>query len=206
MRTFFNIDERLHIKKLSEVLDGPKVIRVNKFDEEGLENFEEDMDEAIMTKQPVIPIVVDSYGGSAYGCLGMLAAIEQVEQQIPVATILTSKAMSAGAILFCWGTEGYRFMHPDAWIMIHDVGSFTEGKIEDIKAGAKMIDDMNQRMYKRLSKRLGHDAGYIGDLIKKKHHVDWFLNAKDAKKHKVTNHLTVPSFKAEISLNYEFIS
>jgi len=202
MRTFWKIDERLHIEKLDDVLDKPKIIRVNKFDEKSLEEFEEDMDEAHQTNQPVIPIVIDSFGGSAYGCLGMLAAIENA--RVPVATILTSKAMSAGAILFCWGTEGYRFMHPDAWMMIHDVGSFTGGKVEDIKADTKMIDNMNQRMYKRVSKKLGHKDDYIGDLIKDHHHVDWFLTAKDAKKHNIANHLKVPSFEAEITLNYSF--
>jgi len=202
MRTFWKIDERLHIEKLEDVLDKPKVIRVNKFDEDALEEFEEDMDEAHQTNQPIIPVVIDSFGGSAYGCLGMLAAIEAA--RVPVATILTSKAMSAGAILFCWGTEGYRYMHPDAWLMIHDVGSFTGGKVEDIKADAKMIDDMNQRMYKRLSKKLGHKEEYIGTLIKEHHHVDWFMTAKDAKKHNITNHLKVPSFEAEITLTYNF--
>jgi len=202
MRTFWKIDERLHIQKLDEILDKPKIIRVKKFDEDALEEFEEEMDEAHQTNQPVIPVVIDSYGGSAYGCLGMLAAIESA--RVPVATILTSKAMSAAAILFCWGTEGYRYMHPDAWIMIHDVGSFTVGKVEDIKADTKQMDEMNQRMYKRLSKQLGHKEDYIGGLIKQHHHVDWFLTSREAKKHNITNHVKVPNFEAEISLNYKF--
>jgi len=203
MRTFWNVDNRLHIKKLDDVLDKPKIIRVNKFDEEALESFEEEMDEAHQTNQPVIPVVIDSYGGSAYGCLGMLAAIESAK--VPVATILTSKAMSAGAILFCWGTEGYRYMHPDAWIMIHDAGSFTCGKVEDIKADSKQIDEMNQKMYKRLSRQLGHKENYIGNLIRENHHVDWYLTSKEAKKHNIANHVKVPSFEVEISLNYKFV-
>lgn len=202
MRTFWDIDSRLRIEKLDDVVDAPKVIRVNKFDEDALEEFEKDMDEAHQTHQPVIPIVVDSFGGSAYGCLGMLAAIEAA--RVPVATILTSKAMSAGAILFCWGTDGYRYMHPDAWMMIHDVGTFSCGKIEEIKADTKMTDEMNQRMYKRLSKKLGHKEDYIGSLIKEHHHLDWFLTAKDAKKHNIANHLKVPCFEAKIELTFNF--
>src|SRR5574343_1376116 len=98
MRKFYTIDSRLHIKKLEDVFTEPKIIRVNGFDEESLENFEKDIDEAHETGQPVIPIIVDSYGGSAYGALGFIAAVESAK--VPVATILTSKAMSAGAILF----------------------------------------------------------------------------------------------------------
>ena len=202
MRTNITVDPRLHLNKLDEIIDRPKVIRVNKFDEESLEEFEKDFDEAHNTGQPIIPIVVDSYGGSAYGTLGMISVIENSD--IPVATILTSKAMSAGAILFSFGTDGYRFMDPEAWLMIHDVGSFTGGKVEEIKADAKQMDNLNQRMYKRVSKHLGHDQDYIGEMIKKNHHVDWFLTAKDAKKHKIANHLYVPKFEVEISLNISF--
>lgn len=202
MRKFIKIDPRLHIEKLEEVLEEPVIIRVNEFDEESLEDFEESMDEAHATGQPVIPIVVDSYGGSAYGCLGFIAAVESA--RVPVATILTSKAMSAGAILFCFGTEGYRFMHPYAQMMIHDVGSFTAGKVEEIKADTKHLDEMNQTLYKRVSKQLGHDPGYIGKMIKEHNHVDWFLDAKEAKKHKIANHLKLPCFEVEIGLKMTF--
>lgn len=202
MRTFFKIDPKLYVEKLDDLLDVPKVIRVNEFDEECLEEFEKDMDEAHLTGQPVIPIVIDSFGGSAYGCLGFLAAVESAK--VPVATILTAKAMSAGAILFCFGTEGYRFMHPNAAIMIHDVGSYTDGKIEEIKVDAKHLDEMNKSIYKRVSKHLGHPSSYISDLVWENRHADWYLNAKEAKKHNIANHLRIPKFEVEVSLKVTF--
>jgi ATP-dependent protease ClpP protease subunit len=196
------IDPRLRIEKLDEVLDEPVIIRVNEFDEEALEDFEEDLDEAHATGQPVIPICIDSYGGSAYGVLGMIAAIEQA--RVPVATILTSKAMSAGAILFMFGTEGYRFMHPHASMMIHDIGSWTAGKVEEIKADTKNLDEMNRAVYKRASVHIGQPAEFLGELIKSHNHVDWFLGAKEAKKHNIANHLKIPCFEVEISLDVRF--
>jgi ATP-dependent Clp protease protease subunit len=202
MRKFYKIDPRLSIDKLDDVLDEPVIIRVNEFDEEALEDFEEDLDEAHMTGQPVIPVVIDSYGGAAYGLLGMIAAIEQ--SRIPVATILTSKAMSAGALLYMFGTEGYRFMHPEATMMIHDVGSFTMGKIEDIKADTTHLDHLNKSVYKRASRQIGKEANYLAGLIKAHNHVDWFLTAKEAKQHNIANHLRVPLFEIEISLNVNF--
>lgn len=202
MRTFIKIDPKLHVDKLEDLMDIPKIIRVTEFDEESLEEFEKDIDEAHATGQPVIPIVIDSFGGSAYGCLGFLAAMESAK--VPVATILTSKAMSAGAIVFCFGTEGYRFMHPHATLMIHDVGSFTSGKVEEIKVDAKHLDEMNNAIYKRTSKHLGHEANYISEMIKENRHADWFINAKQAKKHNIANHLKIPSFKVEINLSVAF--
>lgn len=196
------IHPKLHIQKLEEVFKEPVKIRVNKFDEEAFEEFSDDLEEAINTEQSVIPIIIDSYGGCSYGVIGMINLIESCP--VPVATILLSKAMSAGAILFSFGTEGYRYMHPDASIMIHDVASMTGGKVEDIKADTKNMDEMNQRIYKRMSLHLGHKADYLGNLIKEHNHVDWYLNAKDAKKHNIANHLKIPNFNIEIGLNVTF--
>jgi ATP-dependent Clp protease protease subunit len=202
MRTFYKIDPKLHIEKLQDLIDIPKIIRVNEFDEEALEDFEEDMDDAHATGQPVIPIVIDSFGGSVYGCLGFLAAIESAK--VPVATIVTSKAMSAGAIVFCFGTEGYRYMHPNATLMIHDVGASTGGKVEEIKVDANHLDEINNSIYKRTSLHIGHDQNFISNLISKNRHADLFLNAKQAKKHKFANHLKVPNFEVEINLCMKF--
>jgi putative protein kinase ArgK-like GTPase of G3E family len=80
MRKFLKIDPRLRIEDLDEVMSVPEIIRVNDFDEEALEDFEEALDDAHATGQSVIPIVIDSYGGSAYGVLGMIAAVEHARR------------------------------------------------------------------------------------------------------------------------------
>lgn len=204
MRKTLKVDPRLTIHKLEEVLHEPVIIRVNKFDEESLEKFEEDLDDAVDTGQPVVPVVIDSFGGSLYSLLGMVAAVEEVQANVPVATILTTKAMSCGAILFAFGSEGYRFMHPESTIMIHDASWGSIGKVEDIKNDAAHLDDQNQRMYRRLAKHLGKPPAYILDLIKEHSHVDWFLTAKEAKKHGIANYLKIPKFEVEIKLDIKF--
>jgi ATP-dependent Clp protease protease subunit len=202
MRKTLKIDPRLTIHKLEEVLHEPVIIRVNKFDEESLEKFEADLDDAVDTGQPVVPIVIDSYGGQLHTVFGMIAAIESIE--VPVATILTTKAMSCGAVLFSFGTEGYRFMHPDATMMIHDASWGTGGKVEEVKNDAKYLDEKNKLMYRKMAKHLGQDKDYVLDLIKEHSHVDWFLTAREAKKYGFANHLRIPKFEVEISLDIRF--
>lgn len=196
------IDPLLTIENLNDVYKEPKIIRVTEFNDDGLEEFVKDMDEAHRTGQPVIPIVIDSYGGFVYSLLGYLAAIESATR--PVATVVTSKAMSCGAILFCYGTDGYRYMHPEACLMIHDLSWGAYGKVEDMKVDTAHLNEMNQRMQKRVSRRLGHPPDYLGNLIKSHHHVDWFLSAKDAKRHNIANHLRVPNFEIKIEVNVSF--
>lgn len=202
MRRFYKIDPRLHIDKLSDLIDEPKIIRVNEFDEESLEDFERDMDVANATGQPVIPIVIDSYGGSVYACLGFIAAIESA--RVPVATILTAKAMSAGAVLFCFGTDGYRYMHPHARMMFHDMSAGSVGKTEEIKADAKNLEYLNTTMFARVSMQLGHKPRFLQDLIEANRNADWFLSAKEAKRLNIANHLRVPYFETEISMKMTF--
>lgn len=202
MKTLLTIDPHLNRDKIKEACEEPVVIRVNNFEEKYLTEFERDFNEAHNTGQPIIPIVVDSFGGSVHSVLGMVAAIEDAE--LPVATICTTKCMSAGAVLFSFGTEGHRYMHPDATMMIHDAAWGTGGKVEDMKVDTKYVDDINQRMFKKMAKHLGKDKDFILEMIKKKNHLDWFLSAKEAKKIGIANHLRVPKFEVKVSLDIEF--
>jgi len=202
MKRTLKIDPRLSFDKIDESFQPPATVRVTKFDDEAVEDFEKEFNKALNTGQPVIPIQIDSYGGAVYSLKGMISVIEQ--SPVPVATICTTKAMSAGAVLFSFGTEGYRFIHPDATLMIHDASWWSDGKVEDIKVDAQHLDNENKKMFRRMAKHLGHPQDYILDLIKEHSHVDWFLTAKEAKRHRIANHLRVPSFEVEISVDIRF--
>ena len=87
--------------KHEELLDQPVIVTVNSFDDDGVKNFRKAMEKAHHTGQTVIPILIDSYGGSVYGCLDMISNLKK--SSLPLHTIITGKAMSAGAILFGMG-------------------------------------------------------------------------------------------------------
>lgn len=202
MKVVIKVDSKLTIAKLNDVLHFPVVITINKFDEETVQHFREDVSEAHETGQPVIPIIIDSYGGSTYGTLSILSIMENAK--LPIATICTSKAMSAGAIVFAFGTKGYRFMDPNAYLMIHDAYTSIDGKVEDIKVDAKHLEQVNTSVYKRMAKHLGHPENYFLKLIEAHKHTDWFLTAKEAKKHGIVNHLRVPNMDVNINLDINF--
>ena len=185
-----------------ELRKSPVIIRVNKFDEDSAKKFSEQMALAHNTGQKVIPVVIDSYGGQVYSLMSMISEIKHAE--IPVATIVEGKAMSCGAILFSFGTQGYRFMDPDATVMIHDVSSMEHGKVEEIKASAEETERLNQIVYKMMARNCGKKEDYFLKLVHKRGHADWFLEADEAKKHGLANHLRVPKFNIEIDVNIDF--
>lgn len=196
------------IKDVSKLLSevelryDPIVIRVNKFDEEAARKFDAAMSAAQSTGQPIIPIVIDSYGGEVYSLMSMIANIKS--SKIPVATIVEGKAMSCGALLFSFGTSGYRFMDKHATIMIHDVSSGAKGKVEEIKADAKEGDRLNQLLYREMAANCGKEPEYFLKQIHDRSHADWYLDAEEAQNIGLANHLRVPELKLKVEVLYSF--
>jgi len=94
-----------------ELRRNPIIIHVNEFNDKSAKEFSQSMAIAHNTGQKVIPIVIDSYGGEVYSLMNMISEIKSAT--LPVATIVQGKAMSCGAVLFTFGTEGKRYMDPD---------------------------------------------------------------------------------------------
>ena len=182
--------------------DLPVVIRVRKFDEAAAKEFSTQMTKAQNTGQPVVPVIIDSYGGQVYSLMSMISDIKH--SRIAVATIVQGKAMSCGAILFSFGKEGMRFMDPDATLMIHDVSSMNWGKVEEIKSSAEETERLNQKVYKMMAKNCGHHEDYFLDIIHEKGHADWFLEADEGLKHNLTNHTHIPTLKIEARVKFDF--
>ena len=190
------------LKEPKLIDDLPVVIRVRKFDEIAAKEFSGLMRKAQNTGQPVIPVIIDSYGGQVYSLMSMISDIKHAK--LPVATIAQGKAMSCGALLFSFGTEGYRYMDPDATLMIHDVSSMKWGKVEEVKAGAEETERLYKKVYQMMAKNCSQSRTYFLDIIHTKGHADWFLDAQEAKKHNLANHLRVPTLKIDVDVNFKF--
>mgnify|MGYP003973184841 CR=1 FL=1 len=199
MRWTTQIDPKI---KEIELRKQPVIIRVNKFDEEAASKFAMEIAAAHNTGQKVIPVVIDSYGGQVYSLMSMISAIKHAE--LPVATIVEGKAMSCGAVLFSFGDEGYRYIDPNATVMIHDVSSMDFGKVEELKAGAHEADRLNTIIYTMMAQNCGKKDDYFMKIVDKKRHADWFLDANEAKKHNMANHLRVPKLHIDVTVDIDF--
>lgn len=187
--------------KEMELRKNPVIIRVNKFDEKAAKDFQDQMALAHNTGQKVIPVVIDSYGGQVYSLMAMISAIKHAE--LPVATIVEGKAMSCGAVLLTFGEEGLRFADPDATIMIHDVSSGGYGKIEELKADVKEAERLDDKLFTMMARNCGKKDDYFKKKVFTKKHADWFMDATEAKKHGLVNHLRVPKVSITIDVSIE---
>ena len=185
-----------------ELRKSPVIIRVNKFDEEAAKKFDEDVARAHNTGQKVIPLVVDSFGGTVYSLMSMISAIKHAE--LPVATIVEGKAMSCGAVLLTFGTEGLRFADPNSTVMVHDVSSMDRGKVEELKANASEAERLNEKLYTMMARNCGKPDDYFLKIADEKKHADWFFDAEEARRHGLVNHLRVPKFNITVDVSIEF--
>ena len=113
--------------------------------------------------------------------------------------------MSCGAILFSFGEEGMRYMDPNATLMIHDVSSMSYGKNEEIQVSAAETKRLNDIVYKMMARNCGHPDDYFQKIVHDKAHADWFLDAKEAKSHKLANHLRLPKLEINVDVSIEML-
>ena len=185
-----------------ELKHQPVIIRVNKFDEKAAQDFNSKMASAQSTGQKVVPVVIDSYGGQVYSLMSMISAIKASE--IPVATIVEGKAMSCGAVLLSFGEQGMRFADEDATIMIHDVSSGGRGKIEELKADVAEADRLDEKIFTMMARNCGKKDDYFKKKVFNKKHADWFMDAQEAKRHGLVNHIRVPMMTVKVNVDIDF--
>lgn len=176
----------------------PVVVTVNEFDEAALRQFTQDFSRAHETGQSAIPIVIDSFGGSPYTLLGMLAVIDS--SALPVVTIVEGKAMSCGAMLFAFGTE--RYIAPHAAVMLHDLSSEIEGKTADLRVDSDETARLQNLLFARMAQQCKKPPTYFGTLLDRNKHADLYLTAEDAKRHGLATHIGVPFLVSEVTVTH----
>lgn len=167
-------------------------ICVNQINEHGLRKFRQEFWNIDQNSdQPIIPIIIDCYGGEVYSLFGMISIIRGSEKQI--CTMVDSKAMSAAAILLSCGSKGLRFAGEYAHIMVHEVltGSGNT-KVSDVNIDTNHALSMNKQIFSILDKNCNKGNGYFSKLITSNKNSNLYLTAKEAKKHGIVDHIDTP--------------
>ena len=204
MTVHMNLDSRLRWAKDGSIIAEPVEVHVTHFTQGAVAKFREELDRAVMSGQSVVPVWIDSYGGSAHSLLALIDAMDSVRDSVSIATIATGRAMSAGAALLCCGDEGLRFCSPGATLLVHEVSSFSVGKSVDIQSDARETGRLNSLVLGHMDKRCGHPSGYFSDLIHANGHADVYLTPKQALKHRMCNVIGLPHLAVVAQVDYLF--
>lgn len=196
--------KRVHpaIKEI-ELHQGPIIITVTEFNDTAVASLAEGLQKAIDSPQEFVPIVVQSYGGSVYALFQMIDMLASCPK--PIMTICQGRAMSCGAALLTCGAEGMRYCAPEATIMIHEVSAGTFNKIEEMKVDVAEAERLNKKMFHIMAKNCSHGKNYFQDEIHRRAHADWFLDAKEAKRINLVNHIGLPMLEIEVDVKIKLV-
>ena len=189
--------------RMPELMDENGPIWVNKFSEDSARAFVKQLHH--QSKQdPTVPILIyiDSNGGDAYALLTMIAALEQVPNEI--VTCAFSKAMSAGAMLLACGD--LRFASEHSTIMIHEISAGTIGHIDDINVQHTNLTKLNEKLMKLLVSKSKFKGGAkaLKKLLASSR--DLYLDAAEAKKLGFIDLIGIPMLQKNLSVQYMLLS
>jgi ATP-dependent protease ClpP protease subunit len=186
--------------KSYDLYEDPVIARVNAFDDESAGSFREKVRDANETGQPILPVVVSSYGGNLDACVQMHGAIRQSD--IPVLTYTPDRAYSCGFALMAFGTPGYRFIDPNAFTMVHQVSYGAIGKEAEIENKVEFQERQNEAFYGLLDEACDKDEGFFSDFFGDKNNLDQFLDADETVDLGAADSIGRPKLRAEISFDW----
>ena len=126
-----------------------------------------------------IKIVISSYGGSIYDCLGTIGLIEQFknEYKYEIITICSTKAMSCGALLLMSGSK--RIVYKYATVLIHKLSSALWGNYDQMNIG----HEEHVRLQNLLEKYIVDNTNISIELLKEKTFaLDWYISPEQCLK------------------------
>ena len=175
-----------------------KPILVQEFSEEGFRKFYNNFQVFLDADMPIIPVIIDSYGGEVYSLLGMIDLFKM--SPVPVLTLSISKSMSCGSFLAAFGTLGYRYISPQSTIMAHSISSFEWGKLEDLKADVAETERLGDLLFNQLDAACGRKKGFFRNVLKENHNANAYYGPIECKEYGLVDHIGIP----KIDINYDW--
>ena len=164
---FFGKDVNLDtIEELSE-----KIIEINENDDL-LEKLYKVYD--LEYKRKPIKIMIDSYGGYVYQCMGLISIMETSKTKIH--TYVTGAAMSCGFIILICGHKRFGYKH--ATPMYHQVSTGFWGSAQDMKESYQETKRLQNKIEKITLDKTNISKSKLKEILATKK--DWFMNTKEA--------------------------
>jgi ATP-dependent Clp protease protease subunit len=205
MRYIINIDPRLRIEEPHMQPGAPEIIYfAGEITEESANAFRRDLEigeySAITAGQEVLPICFDTSGGCLYALMGMIDAMDAC--RVKLATVVESKAMSAGAVLLTCGDANHRYMGPSATVMIHSASGGSHGSLEEVESDTKELKRLYGMALERMARNCKKPKDFFIKQIKEKG-PEWYITAKEAKQVGLISHIGIPVLETNILLNHK---
>lgn len=120
-----------------------------------------------------IHMYIQSPGGMVTAGMAIIDTMNLVKA--PVYTYCVGMCASMGAMIFCQGDKGHRYILKNAEYMIHQPLGGARGQCTDIQITAKNIQKTKERLYKMLAEASGQPYEKIENDCER----DYFMDAEE---------------------------
>jgi ATP-dependent Clp protease protease subunit len=132
-----------------------------------------------------ISIYINSPGGHVHAGMAIIDTIQHIKN--PVSTVCVGIAASMAAVILSCGDKGKRFALPNSEVMIHQPHGGSEGQASDIEISAKHILKLRNSLNKILAKHTGQSLSKIEKDVDR----DYYMDADEAKKYGIVDHVMI---------------
>lgn len=205
MRYIIHCDPRLQIEAPYELIAAPEIVYLmGEINEESAALFRRDIEvaehNALAAGQEILPVCIDTPGGCLYSLMGIIDAME--ECSVKLATVVESKAMSAGAVLVTCGDRKHRYMGKNATMMLHSASGGLQGTLEEVETNAREMKRLDNLANEIMDKNCGKKKGFFTEKTKQ-NGPEWFISAKEAKKLGLIKHIGLPLLETNITVSHQ---
>ncbi len=134
-----------------------------------------------------IDICINSNGGDVSTGLAIADYIKYLtSKSFVVSTKVMGVAYSAGALISCSGTPGYRWALPSSRFLVHQLSaSGVDGNMEQLQKNIKNLEAMNKEITKQLADSTGQPMRIILRDLKQ----ETFMSAIEARDYGLVDHI-----------------
>ncbi len=137
-----------------------------------------------------VTVFLNTYGGNIYDALAIYDSIRALTNVMEINTVAVGNCYSAGVVLLQAGTQ--RFITPNTYLLIHEVSSWTWGKVSEHEDAAKHLKELQERVFKILTER---SRTTVRQLKARSHRRDWWISPEEALRLRFVDGLWRPSPK-----------
>lgn len=164
-------------------IKSPKSFHLTEFTEHALRSFQNTITECLNSSQGVLPIFIESRGGSVDVMAGMLSLMEGGKRDgMKFSTVVNGLAASAAAMIWSFGDNDIRFIGDNGKLMFHQAHGFQGGKLSEMRNTLDTYIIGEEALFEKISKNLKKPKGWLAAGIKKRQNADWYLTADDVVK------------------------